>query len=210
VVIRTIRRDPRGGTCRHHEEGVMQTIRSITALAIITVVLSACGGSPATQPPAGATTGTGGGTPTENPPATDEPAATDAGGGGGGGGNPAGWDRYGKVHVEMGGPVQKTVELGFIPAGSIFGGAQGSSLSFTNEGSNEVLSILIGPDNNVIVSYGGLEFSMPGTECTTSNWNIGATSGSGSFDCKASIVILASGASVTDGTLKGSFDAHAT
>ena len=193
----------------------MHPIRSLTFLAILGLLLSACGANAgATQQPGGATTnpGGGGGTATRQPAATDEPAATTdpGGGGGGGGGNPAGWDRYGKVHVEMGGPVSKTVDLGFVPAGSLFGGAQGSSLSFTNEGSNQVVSILIGPDNKVVISYGGTEFSMPGTECTTSNWNIGATSGSGSFDCRASIVIMASGASVTNGTLKGRFDAHAT
>lgn len=190
----------------------MRSMRSVTALTVMAMLLGACGGNAGgTQQPAGATANTGGGgTATENPQATDEPVATDSGGGGGGGGNPAGWDRYGKVHVEMGGPVQKTVELGFIPAGSLFGGAQGSSLSFTNEGSNQVLSILIGPDNKVVVSYGDQDFSMPGTECTTSSWNIGATSGSGSFDCTASLVILASGASVTNGTIKGNFDAHAT
>ena len=185
--------------------------RSIAALAVTALLLGACGGNAgATQQPGGATTnsGGGGGTATQQPAATDEPAATTDTGGGGG--NPAGWDRYGKVHVEMGGPVSKTVDLGFVPAGSLFGGAQGSSLSFTNEGSNQVVSILIGPDHKIVISYGGPEFSMPGTECTTSNWNIGATSGSGSFDCKASIVIMASGASVTNGTLKGSFDAHAT
>jgi len=192
----------------------MQSVRSIAALAVVAALLGACGGNAgATQQPGAATTnpGGGGGGATQQPAATDEPAATtDPGSGGGGGGNPAGWDRYGKVHVEMGGPVSKTVDLGFVPAGSLFGGAQGSSLSFTNEGSNQVVSILVGPDNKIVISYGGVEFSMPGTECTTSNWNIGATSGSGSFDCKAALVILASGASVTDGTLKGTFDAHAT
>jgi len=192
----------------------MQSVRSIAALALVAALLGACGGNAgATQQPGAATTnpGGGGGGATQQPAATDEPAATtDPGSGGGGGGNPAGWDRYGKVHVEMGGPVSKTVDLGFVPAGSLFGGAQGSSLSFTNEGSNQVVSILVGPDNKIVISYGGVEFSMPGTECTTSNWNIGATSGSGSFDCKAALVILASGASVTDGTLKGTFDAHAT
>jgi hypothetical protein len=191
----------------------MRTTRAISGLALGALLLSACsGGAGPTQQPAAATTNTGGGggTATEQPTITDAPGETVAGGGGGGGGNPAGWDRYGKVHVEMGGPVSKTVDLGFVPAGSLFGGAQGSSLSFTNEGSNQVVSILIGPDNKIVISYGGTEFSMPGTECTTSNWNIGATSGSGSFDCKASIVIMASGASVTNGTLKGNFDAHAS
>ena len=191
----------------------MNPIKPLTLVALLALILGACSGNAgATQQPAGATANTGGGgTATEQPAGTEQPAATEAGGGGTGSGNkPAGWDRFGKVHVEMGGPVQKTVELGFVPAGSLFGGAQGSSLNFTIDGTNEVVSILVGPDNKVVISYGGPEFSMPGTECTTSNWNMGATSGSGSFDCKAAIVILGSGASVTNGTLKGSFDAHAT
>ena len=192
----------------------MRPINSLTLVVSLALVLGACGGSAgATQQPPAATADTGGGGGGGGGTATEEPAATtDAGGAGGGtsGGNPAGWDRYGKVHVEMSGPVQKTVELGFIPAGSLFGGAQGSSLNFTNEGSNEVVSILVGADNKVVISYGGSEFSMPATECTTSNWNVGATSGSGSFECQAALVILASGASVTNGTLKGNFDAHAT
>ena len=186
----------------------MQASRSIAALAIITVLLGACGGgAAATQQPGGATQASGGGT------ATEVPAATDAGGGGtgtAGGDKPAGWDRFGKVHIEASGPVQRTADLGFIPAGSIFGGGQGSSLNFTIDGTNEIVSILVGPDQKVVVSYGNADFSMPATACTTSNWNIGATSGSGSFECKAALVILASGASVTDGTLKGTFDAHAT
>src|SRR5690349_4152325 len=153
--------------------------RFIEGLTIAALVLSACGGNAgATQQPAGATAGTGGGGTATQPADTEQPASTEAGGGGTGSGNkPAGWDRFGKVHVEMGGPVQKTVELGFVPAGSLFGGAQGSSLSFTIEGSNEVVSILVGADNKVVVSYGGPEFSMPAAECTTSSWNVGATSG---------------------------------
>jgi hypothetical protein len=192
----------------------MNPIKPLTLVALLALLVGACGGNAgATQQPAGATTnpGGGGGTATQQPAATNEPAVTtDPGAGGGSGGNPSGWDRFGKVHVEMGGPVSKTVDLGFVPAGSLFGGAQGSSLSFTNEGSNQVVSILIGPDSKVVISYGGPEFSMPGTECTTSNWNIGATTGSGSFQCTASLVIMASGASVINGTLKGNFDAHAT
>jgi len=36
----------------------------------------------------------------------------------------------------------------------------------------------------------------------------GTTSASGSFDCTAAFVIMASGATVQGGSIKGSFDAH--
>lgn len=184
--------------------------RALIPILVISAVLAACGGNtPATQGPGGQPTqGGGGGTPTDLPEATDEPAATQSGGAGGSGNKPAGWDQYGKVHVEISGPVSKTADYGFIPAGSIFGGAQGSSLNFTIEDSNEIVSILTDASGKVIVSYGGTDFSMPAAECTTSNWNIGQTSASGSFECTAAFVIMASGATVQGGTIKGSFDAH--
>lgn len=180
----------------------MNASRSIAALGIVVVLLSACsGGGGATQQPGGATQVPGGGGT-----ATDVPEATQSGGGGGG--KPAGWDQYGKVHIEVTGPVQKNADYGFLPAGSIFGGAQGSSLNFTIEGTNEIVAILISADNSVVVSYGGTDFTAPAAECTTSNWNVGTTSASGSFDCSAAFAILASGAQVTGVTIKGNFDAH--
>ena len=44
-------------------------------------------------------------------------------------------------------------------------------------------------------------------ECTTSNWNIGTTSGSGSFDCTGGFATKADGTYVTGVTIKGSFEA---
>ena len=176
----------------------MQLPKSIVAVALVGMVAIACGGTPATSGP-GATQNPGGG-------ATPGPQATQ--GGVGGGTKPAGWDQYGKVHIEISGPVQKSGDYGFVPAASIFGGAQGSSLSFTVEGASELVSILIGPDQKVIVSYAGEDFSAPAAECTTSNWNMGTTSASGSFDCKAAFVITSAGATVTGATIKGTFDAH--
>jgi hypothetical protein len=185
--------------------------RLLILLATLSLALAACGGGGPTQAPGGATTnpGGGGGTATDVPPATDTPVATQSDGGGGGGSKPAGWDQYGKVHIELTGPVEKSGDYGFIPAGSIFGGAQGSSLSFAIEGVNEIVSIIIGADGKVIVSYGTEELSAPAAECTTSNWNVGATSASGSFDCTAGFIILTSGSTVTGGRIVGTFDARA-
>jgi hypothetical protein len=182
------------------------------ALTLSALLLAACGGGsgPAqTQ----AASDSEQGSPTDGP-ATLQPAATvDAGGNGGNGGNgggrPAGWDQYGKVHVDVSGPVTKSADYGFMPAGSLFGGAQGSALNFAIEGTSELVSILVNPDGTVVVSYASADFSMPAAECTTSDWNLGATSGSGSFDCTAGVVILGSGAMAQDGRIKGSFEAHA-
>ncbi|HJW22527.1 MAG TPA: hypothetical protein VJ506_08880 [Candidatus Limnocylindrales bacterium] len=179
----------------------MRGSRSVLAIALIGVLGAACGGSSPTQAPGAATQNTdggGGGTATQNP-----------GGGGGGGGGGAGDTSHGKVHIEISGPVTKSADYGFVPAASLFGGDQGASLSFSNGVQNEVVSILINADNTIVVSWGTAEFSAPAAECTTSNWNVGATSGSGSFDCTAALVIMASGATVQNGKVKGSFEARA-
>lgn len=185
--------------------------RLLLPLAALSIALAACGGggSP-TQAPNTNGGGGGGGSPTDAPEITDPPAATQSGGGGGGGSKPAGWDQYGKVHIEITGSATHTGDYGFVPAGSLFGGAQGSSLNFTVEGTDTIVSIVVGADEKVIVSFGSPEMSAPAAECTTSNWNVGATSASGSFDCQAAIVILASGAMVSGARVTGSFDARAS
>ena len=162
----------------------MQLPRSFLAVALVGLLAAACGGATATQAPAGAT---------QNP-----------GGGGGGGGDTT----YGKVHIEISGPVTKNADYGFIPAGSLFGGDQGSVLNFSGGDNNEVVSILISPDQPVVVSYAGPDFQAAGATCTTTNWNVGTSSGSGSFECAAPMVILGSGGTATDARIKGSFDAH--
>jgi hypothetical protein len=73
----------------HHTQGgeAMHTTRLASALAIVSILLAACGsGSAATQGPAGETASTGGGgggSATEMPEATQGAEATNAGGGGG-------------------------------------------------------------------------------------------------------------------------------
>jgi hypothetical protein len=181
--------------------------RLLTLIAGTAMVLSACSGATPTQSPTattqapGQTADTGGG---DGSGPTDAPDAT--GGSGGGGITGTG---SGTVHIEISGPVSKAGDYAFAPAGSLFGGAQGSSLSFTNDQTNEIVSILISADNKVVVSYGGPDLTVPGAECTTSDWNMTATSGSGSFDCTATLIITAAGAQLTGGKIKGTFTAHA-
>ena len=187
----------------------MQLSRSIVAIALVGMVAAACGGGSPTQAPGGATQGPaatdgggggGGG-------ATDDPAATQSGGGGGGS-KPAGWDQYGKVSYEASAPVSLSGELGFIPAASIFGGDQGTTLSFSYEDADAVLSIVFSA-GVTSVSFGSNAGTVIGTNCTTSNLSIQATSASGSFECKEVLAMMASGAQVANVTLKGTFDAHA-
>ena len=184
----------------------MQLPRSFLAVALVGLLAAACGGASATQGPAGATQNPGGG----GGEATDGPGGGEAtqnpgGGGGGAGGGDA---TYGKVHIEISGPVTKNADFGFIPAGSMFGGDQGSVLNFAGGDNSEVVSILVSPDQPVVVSYAGTDFQAAGATCTTTNWNVGASSASGSFECDAPIVIMASGGTATGAKIKGSFDAH--
>ena len=194
----------------------MQVSRSVLAVALVGVLAAACGGGGPTQAPGAATQIPGGGGATTNPGgggATTNPggggATTNPGGGattnpGGGIGNTT----NGKMHIEISGPVTKTADYGFIPEASVFSADQGASLSFTNEGTNEVVSVLISADGSVVVSWGTAEFSAPAAECTTSNWNVGGSSASGAFDCTAGIVIFANGTTGQNAKVKGSFDAR--
>jgi hypothetical protein len=181
--------------------------RLLTLIAGTAMVLSACSGGTPTQAP-GAATQAPGQTADAGGDGSGPTDAPDATAGSGGGGIVTGTGS-GTVHIEVSGPVSKTGDYAFVPAGSFFGGTQGSSLNFSNDQTNEIVSILIASDGKVVVSYGSLDFSVPAAECTTSNWNITATSGSGSFDCNASLVITAAGAQMTGGRITGNFTAHA-
>lgn len=182
----------------------MQRSRSILALAMLGGVLVACGGGGPTQGPdggPGGTQGPGG--------ATQGPGATQSGGGGGGGGGnkPAGWDQYGKASYEISAPIGVSGELGFVPAASRFDAEAATSLSFTIDGSDEVLTFLV-IQGAASMSYGGPNGTVVGASCTTSNLSIQTSSARGSFDCQQVTAFLPSGASVAGVTIKGSFDVH--
>lgn len=188
----------------------MQVVKNLGAVVVLGVVVAACGGGNApTQAPAATQPGGGGGA-TAQPVATNNtgPGATDDNGGNGG----TIGTQYGKVTYTVTGPIQASGELGFIPMGSMFGGAQGTILNFgqvdTTGTDASTVSIVIGADQSVVVSYLGTAGQMPGTTCTTSDWNIGANTASGKFDCTASITITSSGAAVAGGNIKGEFTAH--
>ncbi|MEO5704626.1 MAG: hypothetical protein ABIZ52_08595 [Candidatus Limnocylindrales bacterium] len=169
------------------EVTAMVRTRNLVVLFAAALIISACSGSSPTQGP-GATQG--GGVP---------------------GGNPGGGDTSnGKVTFQVTGAITASGEWGFVPAASIFGGDQGASLSFSNslEQNAGLFSIVVAQDGQVLVSYVGPEGQVPGAECTTSDWNMGTSEGSGKFDCTAALTITSTGATSTGGKITGSFTAR--
>ena len=178
----------------------MQVPRSLIAVTLLGVLAAACGGTPATQGPGGpGATSNNGGQATQDP----GPGQTQGGGNGGNGGG-----QYGSVKFTISGPFDKTDEFPFVPAASIFSGA-GSVMNFSRgEDNTSLLSILVGEDGSVVVSYTSTEGQVPGATCTTRDWNMQAQGGSGKFDCTAAMSIIGSGATVEGGKIVGEFTAH--
>jgi len=190
----------------------MRGNRRILILAVVGMLVVACGGSAATATPIPTAADGGGGdvTPTAatgngagGGGTTPTPAT-----GGGGGGKPAGWDQYGTVHYDISGPTTLSGDLGFIPAGSLFGGSNGSSLSFTIDGTDTVLTIAIAAGGQLVVTFGNPDVTIPAAQCTASNLNVAATSASGSFECTAAMAFTSSGAALTGARITGTFQAH--
>lgn len=185
----------------------MQALKSLGAVLVLGVFVAACGGNAATQAP-GATQGGGGAT--QQPAATTDtgPGATEDGGGNGGG--TIGF-QYGKVKFTATGPVAAEGEYGFLPSASMFGGSAGSIFNFASsaESDAKLLNISVNSDGSVTVSLTGASIGqIPGSTCTTSDWNVGSTSASGKFDCKSALSISASGAVLEGSSIKGEFTAH--
>ena len=181
----------------------MQVPRSIVAISLLGLLVAACGGTPAaaTQAPGGGAVtqapGGGGGT------ATQAPVATQGGpgpGGNGGGGS-------GTMHIEVSGPVQASGDYTFFLIGSRFGGEAGTQLNFTN-GEGSALASISGVGGTWVITYTSEAMTANSQACELKDWNMGATSASGSFDCKDGFAVtVATGAYHTGVNLKGNFTA---
>jgi hypothetical protein len=184
----------------------MRSIRFVTALIIIAVLLEACGGAAApTQQPAGATQTAGsGGTATDPPDATTNPG----GGGGGGGGGGTLDTSHGKGHVDISGAATRNVDLGFQPLLSHFGGMDNTILYFVPASAEGALAVTVSTGGTFNAVYTSADLTVTGLECTATNLKVEATSASGTFDCAKNAVILASGASAENVGFKGSFEAR--
>jgi hypothetical protein len=103
------------------------------------------------------------------------------------------------------------VDLPFFAIGSRFGGAAGVALNFTAEGGSAIASIT-SPGSTTsdtwTISLVNDTLNANASECQLSNWNIGATSASGTFDCKNGFAIKVLGGAYVNGvTMKGNFTA---
>jgi hypothetical protein len=181
----------------------MRTFGSLIAMVFMASAIAACGGAKTTQTPS---SGDGRG-PTAAPEATSADGSGSTAGTGGGGtvvgtGN-------GTLNLTITGPVQKSADYPFIPAGSILSNDQGGSLSFADDAAGEVVSVLVAADKSVVVSFGSQDFAVPGATCTTTNWTFGVSGASGSFECKDGLAIKADGSQVTGVTMKGTVNVHA-
>ena len=175
--------------------------RSVAALGIAALLLNACGGSGAAATQANG----GGGGATDQPQVTETGTETETSSGDGGGGSLD--TSHGKAHVDLTGVVTKSIDLGFTPILSHFGGMDDTVLYFVRAGQEGALAVTQSGGQFAAV-YTSPDVSVTGIECTTSNLNIGATSASGSFECAKNTVILASGASAENAGFKGTFEAH--
>jgi hypothetical protein len=180
-------------------------LREGLAILALAGAIAACSGSGP-----GSTDGNDNGGPTAQPQPTSNDGGPDNGGPDNGGpGNPD--FTYGKVTFEVSGPIEVNAEYGFVPPASLFGGPAGSSLNFTDniDSAASLLTIIVSQDGTVVVSFTGPSGTIPAASCETSNWDIGTTSGSGSFDCTAQFTMMPSGATVQGGRITGTFNAHA-
>lgn len=190
------RRVGRLGRGRTMGDGPVKQWRSITLILATVLTVAACGASGSSPAPSGAGGGGGGANPTQA-----------AGGGGGNtGSKPAGWDKFGKVSYAISGGVSASGELGFVPAGSIFGGPTNSSLSFFIESTDTVLILRFDP-TATILQFGDSGITVPSAECKMSNLKLDNSGGSGSFECTKAMGMNKNGAVFTDVKATGSFTA---
>ncbi len=175
----------------------MHVLRSALMVAALATLVVACGG---TTPPA--TQGPDGGGDTPAPQATEGPIATQPGGNGGniGGGS-------GEIHIEVRGPVEATNDVPFFANGSRFSGdVAGVQLNFTTELSDVIIGIT-GVQDTWVISYGSETILANAATCERTNWNIGATSASGSFECTQVYATTPDGTGLEGVTFRGSFTA---
>ncbi len=102
--------------------------------------------------------------------------------------------------------MQETVDQPFFAIGSRFGGEAGTALNFTS-GEGSGIAAINEVNGTVVVSWVTEELGANSQSCTLSNWNIGATSGSGSFDCVDGFATKSDGTFLSGITMKGSFEA---
>jgi hypothetical protein len=108
------------------------------------------------------------------------------------------------MHIEISEPVRASSDLPFASSLSRFGGTS-IQLSFGNPGL-EIVSIVSSGDDWAF-SYASAAFTVSAQNCELTNWNIGETSASGTFDCANASARAAADGSRSDVSMKGTFEA---
>ncbi len=177
----------------------MRALRSAVAALLPLAFVAACSSAPAATPDLadGATDAPAPPTPIESTP-------------GDGGGDPGGGDTgggSGQIHIEIGGPVQATVDEPFFAIGSRFDGTEaGVQLNFTSDGGAGIASIT-GVNGTYVIGYASDDVAANAQDCDLTDWNIGESSASGSFDCSDGYGTAPDGTYLTEITMQGSFEA---
>lgn len=175
----------------------MQLRKPVAGVMLLGLVLAACGGAT----PGGPTQGTGG-DPTQAPGGGGPTQAPGGGGGNTGGGT-------GSMHVEVSGPVTGGGDYPFFANGSRFAGdVAGVNLTFTSDGSDAIASVGSFDNDIWTITLLSEELAVNATDCVLTNWNIGATSATGTFDCKGGFATETATGAYHEGVfMKGSFTA---
>ena len=186
----------------------MQLYKRLGVVVVLGAVIAACGGNAATQAPnatqaAGATQAGGGGGS-----ATEQPAATGGGGGNGGLGGLGGDTTHGTAHLEIGAPLQKSLDLAFAPALSHFGGTDETVLYYVPTTGDEGSLALGWSAGGFSATFTSKDGVVSSAECTTSNLKLDAGSANGEWECPTNTIVLASGAAASNITFKGTFQAR--
>jgi hypothetical protein len=181
----------------------MRNLRILGSMLAAAVLIAGCGSS-AGPTDAAATQNNG------NPPAT-----TDSGGGGGTGGAGTIDTSHGKAHVEVSGAKSWSGDLGFFTSTSQFvsSGSESALLYFLDSGSTS-LSLSISPGQGIVI-FASAEFGatilpvngVTGT-CTITTTTLDSGSASGTFKCEH-VAIVNADTVIGEGSLSGSFEAHA-
>jgi hypothetical protein len=167
------------------------------SMTLFGAMVAACGSTP------GATQGPGGGGPTQAPGpggATQPP----------GGGVPGAALGTGTVHLEIGGDgLHAGGDYPFFAIGSRFSGeVAGVALNFTSDSADGLVTVSSPDEQTWVISFIGEALTANATECQLSNWNIGTSTATGTFDCKNGFASeTATGAYHQGVTMKGNFTA---
>jgi hypothetical protein len=174
------------------EDGAMPR-RAAAVIALIAMLLIACGGSAATSTTVG---------PSEPIPTVDQ-----GDGSGDGSGTSAGDRSKGIFHAELTGGVTKAIDLGFAPPPVSNFHYDGETAYLVWAEANTVLFMTLAPSGDFTVTYGDGTMTLGlGTDtCEMHVDHLDGSSAKGSFSCHDTVVITDT---MPTADITGTFEAH--